>query len=167
MTGDGTPFYHIAFLVDDLQAGVKYWSGTASVGFHPAVTSRLRLLRGDIGEEADIRLAFSAAGPPWIELIERCAHEPFATPGAGALHHVGFIAAGDPGPSEPDKRAEGTYVVSGNGGKLAWFSPPGPDGLRIERVSPEYYAEFTAWLTRLGQARQDPPGAGAQPAPGQ
>jgi hypothetical protein len=59
------------------------------------------------------------AGPPWIELIERCAHEPFAAPTRGALHHVGFVASDDPGPGEPDERACGTYVVSGNGKKLA------------------------------------------------
>jgi Glyoxalase/Bleomycin resistance protein/Dioxygenase superfamily len=149
LTGTGTPYYHIALLVDDLQAGVEYWTGTAEVGFHPPVTSRLRLRRGGSEQEADIRLAFSAAGPPWIELIEACAHEPFTAPAGGSLHHVGFVAAGDPGPGGTDKRAGGTYVISSNGEKLAWFSPPGPDGLRIERVSPSYYAEFAAWLTRL------------------
>jgi len=166
VTGSGRPFYHVAFLADDLQAAIRYWTDAVGTEFYPAVTSRLRLRKGDAEADADIRLTFSVAGPPWIELIERSAHDPFASSASGTLHHVGIVVQGDPGPAAPEQDADGTYVVSGAGAELAWFSPPRPGGQRVERVSADYYAQFEGWLARLSQAAARPTAADAQPAAG-
>ncbi|WP_187412898.1 VOC family protein [Streptomyces sp. WAC01526] len=122
-----TAFYHVRFVVPDLDRAIQDFQRAAGVEWSDPVSDRLG--------EWDYRIVFTTGGPPFIELVEGPSGSPWdagpgrsngaigrltsghasAGPAAGHLAPaIGKGQAGRPGPisHEPEPGAEGSGLPS-------------------------------------------------------
>jgi Glyoxalase/Bleomycin resistance protein/Dioxygenase superfamily len=93
----GQPFFHVGVLVTDLDAAMEDFKRTLGVSFRPV--SRLAWDRVKLDEQdgypdletfEELRLVYSIAGPPYLELIEMTGNGVWGTQHAEGLHHIGL-----------------------------------------------------------------------------
>ncbi|PXY26713.1 VOC family protein [Prauserella endophytica] len=80
-----TGFYHLCFVVADIERAQDELSRTVGVTWSPAREGRL----GDW----DYRIAFSAEGPPFFELITGTEGSPWDTSTGNRFDHLGYWSA--------------------------------------------------------------------------
>lgn len=75
-------FYHVCFTTPDLETTMEDFVRAAAVSWQPPVQGRVA--------DWDYRMAFTAGGPPFIELIETAPGGPWGDTGTPGFHHLGF-----------------------------------------------------------------------------
>lgn len=78
------PYYHLCFLVPDIEAATRDLTETLGAAWSPILDRRL----GDW----DYRIVFSVDGPPFVELIEGPAGSPWDASAGARFDHLGFWA---------------------------------------------------------------------------
>lgn len=91
------PFFHVGVLVADLDAAMADFTRTLGIAFRPVsllVWDRVELDMRDgypeAGDVQELRLVYSVAGPPYLELIEMTGNGVWGTQHAEGLHHIGL-----------------------------------------------------------------------------
>ncbi len=87
--------YHVGHLVPDLLPAMKTLADAMQINWAPPFEMRSGFVRPDgSADDRTVRIAFSASGPPYLELIEvvAVADSIFAEPKLGGMHHVGYYA---------------------------------------------------------------------------
>ena len=87
--------YHVGHLVPDLLPAMQSLAGAMQITWAPPFEMRSGFTRPDgSADDQTVRIAFSASGPPYLELIEvvAVADSIFAEPKLGGMHHVGYYA---------------------------------------------------------------------------
>ncbi|MET7362296.1 VOC family protein [Streptomyces sp. NPDC005562] len=77
-----TAFYHVCFVVPDLERAMQDFRRSAGVEWSAPHSDRLGAW--------DYRIVFSAGGPPFIELIEGPAGSPWDASQGARFDHIGF-----------------------------------------------------------------------------
>ncbi|MFD4482972.1 VOC family protein [Streptomyces sp. NPDC058471] len=75
-------FYHVCFTTTDLESTMEDFVRAAAVSWQPPVQGRVA--------DWDYRMAFTAGGPPFIELIETAPGGPWGDTSTPGFHHLGF-----------------------------------------------------------------------------
>jgi Glyoxalase/Bleomycin resistance protein/Dioxygenase superfamily len=136
------PFFHVGILVADLDAAMQDFRRTLGLSFRPV--SRVAWDRVALDERdgypdretfEELRLAYSAAGPPYLELIEMTGIGVWGTQHAEGLHHVG-LASSDVISDITAAKDTGWYAESAmyRAGALrcSYMSPLSLHGTRVE-----------------------------------
>ena len=87
--------YHVGHLVPDLLPAMQSLAGAMQITWAAPFEMRSGFTRPDgSADDQCVRIAFSASGPPYLELIEVVAATDsiFAQAKCGGLHHVGYYA---------------------------------------------------------------------------
>ncbi len=87
--------YHVGHLVPDLLPAMQTLADAMQINWAPPFEMRSGFVRPDgSADDRTVRIAFSASGPPYLELIEvvAAADSIFAEPKLGGMHHVGYYA---------------------------------------------------------------------------
>jgi catechol 2,3-dioxygenase-like lactoylglutathione lyase family enzyme len=87
--------YHVGQLVPDLHRAMTALSRRLQLTWAPPFQMMSGFARPDGEPDSDeVRIALSAQGPPYLELIEVVprAGSIFAEPAGGGFHHIGFYA---------------------------------------------------------------------------
>lgn len=77
-----TGFYHVCFVVPDLERAMRDLRRSAGAGWGEPLADRVG--------EWDFRIVFTSGGPPFIELIEGPAGSPWDAAGGARFDHLGF-----------------------------------------------------------------------------
>ena len=87
--------YHIGHLVPDLRSAMEAFGRRLQITWAAPFQMASGFERADGQPDSDeVRIAFSAEGPPYLELIEVVPRPGslFAEPAGGGFHHIGFYA---------------------------------------------------------------------------
>ncbi len=158
-------YYHLCFVVQDIEAATREMTETLGVAWSPVRDGRLG--------EWDYRIVFSVEGPPFLELIEGPPGSPWDASAGSRFDHLGFWAD----EIEADKQA-----LADRGARLDFdattlgrpFTYHRLDtvGARVELVDRTAQAGFLAtWAPHLSpmpslRVNRLGPGDGPPPAPG-
>lgn len=127
--------YHVGHVVPDLLLAMQTLAGAMQITWAPPFEMRSGFTRPD-GSEDDqpVRIAFSASGPPYLELIEvvDAADSIFAEPKLGGMHHVGYYA--QRWRDEAARVQDDGWELERTGAGVAFLRDP-HSGLRVEVVS--------------------------------
>lgn len=127
--------YHIGHLVPDLSAAMRTLGDAMQISFAPPFEMRSGFVRPDgSADDQTVRIAFSASGPPYLELIEVVAagDSIFAEPALGGMHHLGYYAQRW---RDDVARLQGAgWELERTGAGVAFLRDPS-SGLRVEVVS--------------------------------
>ncbi|MFI9723202.1 VOC family protein [Streptomyces sp. NPDC052396] len=77
-----TSFYHVCFVVPDLERAMHDFRRAAGLEWSEPVSDRIG--------EWDFRIVFTTGGPPFIELIEGPAGSPWDATAGARFDHLGF-----------------------------------------------------------------------------
>jgi hypothetical protein len=77
-----SPFYHVCFTTPDLAATMQDLTRSAGLTWQPPVEGKLA--------DWHYRMAFTAGGSPFIELIETDPGGPWGDTSTPGFHHLGF-----------------------------------------------------------------------------
>lgn len=77
-----TPFYHLCFVVADLEQATADLSRTVGASWSPWRPGRLG--------EWDYRIVFSTQGPPFFEIIQGPAGSPWDATSGSRMDHIGY-----------------------------------------------------------------------------
>lgn len=80
-----TPFYHLCFVVTDLEQATADLSRTVGVSWSPVRSGRLG--------EWDYRIVFSTGGPPFFEIIQGPPGSPWDATAGPRFDHLGYWSA--------------------------------------------------------------------------
>lgn len=80
-----TAFYHVCFVVPDIERAMWDFRRSAGVEWSDPVADKLG--------EWDYRIVFTRGGPPFIELIEGSAGSPWDASQGARFDHLGFWSA--------------------------------------------------------------------------
>src|SRR5690242_6963511 len=81
------PAYHVAFLVADIQAGIKDFGAALGLTFRPAQT--LTTVTDASGGEKAVLSSYSYEGPTYVQLIEGQEGGVYGLEGGEGFHHFG------------------------------------------------------------------------------
>lgn len=127
--------YHVGHLVPDLLAAMQSLGDAMQITWAPPFEMRSGFARPDgSADDQAVRIAFSASGPPYLELIEvvAAADSIFAEPKVGGVHHLGYYAERW---RDDVARLQGDgWVLERTGAGVAFLRDP-RSGLRVEVVS--------------------------------
>ena len=87
--------YHFGHLVPDLQPAMEAFGRRLQLTWSTPFEMASGFERADGEPDSDdVRIAFSAEGPPFLELIEVVPRKGsiFAEPAGGGFHHIGYYA---------------------------------------------------------------------------
>ncbi|BBX71210.1 VOC family protein [Mycolicibacterium psychrotolerans] len=127
--------YHLGHLVPDLVGAMQTLAGAMQITWSPPFEMRSGFTRPDgSADDQTVRIAFSASGPPYLELIEvvAAADSIFAEPRLGGMHHVGYYA--QRWRDDVARLQEEGWELERTGAGVAFLREPG-SGLRVEVVS--------------------------------
>ncbi|MEK2479304.1 MULTISPECIES: VOC family protein [Streptomyces] len=96
-----TGFYHVCFVVPDIEQAMRDFQRSAGVEWSAPVSDRMG--------EWDYRIAFSTGGPPFIELITGPTGSPWDASQGARFDHMGFWSS-DVGQGSPRLEKEGMPV---------------------------------------------------------
>jgi len=94
-------FYHLCFVVPDLDQASRDLSRTVGVSWSPVRTGRLG--------EWDYRIVFSTQGPPFFELVQGPAGSPWDATSGPRFDHLGYWTS-DIGPEKQRLTERGAPV---------------------------------------------------------
>lgn len=127
--------YHVGHLVPDLSLAMQTLADAMQITWAPPFEMRSGFTRPDGStDDQTVRIAFSASGPPYLELIEvvAAADSIFAEPKLGGMHHVGYYAQRW---RDDVARLQGEgWELERTGAGVAFLRDP-RSGLRVEVVS--------------------------------
>jgi hypothetical protein len=84
------PYFHVGFLVDDLDLAMESFGSTFGVTFTVPNLAPVRWWRPDTPEEMlQLKVAYSRQGPPYVELIQSHESGMFASSQGEGFHHIG------------------------------------------------------------------------------
>ena len=127
--------YHVGHLVPDLILAMDTLAGSMQITWAPPFEMRSGFNRPDgSADDEPVRIAFSTAGPPYLELIEvvPVADSIFAEPRFGGVHHVGYYAAR--WRDDVARLQDDGWELERTGAGVAFLRDP-RTGLRVEVVS--------------------------------
>jgi hypothetical protein len=127
--------FHVGHLVPDLLIAMKTLARDMQITWAPPFEMRSGFARPDgTADDQVVRIAFSNAGPPYLELIEvvAAADSIFAVPALGGMHHVGYYA--ERWRDDVARLQEEGWEVERVGAGVAFVRDP-RTGLRVEVVS--------------------------------
>lgn len=127
--------YHVGHLVPDLLLAMKTLGGAMQITWAPPFEMRSGFVRPDgSADDQAVRIAFSASGPPYLELIEvvAAADSIFAEPKLGGMHHVGYYA--QRWRDDAARLQDDGWELERTGAGVAFLRDP-RSGLRVEVVS--------------------------------
>jgi hypothetical protein len=85
-------YFHIGFVVADLDQAMDEFGACLGLTWRPVMSASLELVDGDgKTESVTSRFAYSAGGPPAIELIQAVPGTIFESSGS-PFHHIGYWA---------------------------------------------------------------------------
>ncbi|MEZ0341230.1 VOC family protein [Mycobacterium sp. pV006] len=127
--------YHVGHLVPNLLAAMQTLAGAMQITWAPPFEMRSGFTRPDGStDDQSVRIAFSASGPPYLELIEvvDVADSIFAEPKLGGMHHVGYYA--QRWRDDVARLQDDGWELERTGAGVAYLRDP-RTGLRVEVVS--------------------------------
>ena len=127
--------YHIGHLVPDLLSAMQSLGDAMQITWAPPFEMRSGFSRPDgSSDDQSVRIAFSATGPPYLELIEvvTASNSIFAEPRCGGMHHVGYYA--QRWRDDVARLRDGGWELERTGAGVAFLRDP-RSGLRVEVVS--------------------------------
>ena len=127
--------YHVGHLVPDLHEAMASLGRQLQITWATPFEMDSGFTLPDGTPDSDrVRIAYSADGPPYLEIIEvvRRSGSIFAEPNSGGFHHLGVFA--ERWRDETARLAEHGMVVERLGSGVAFVRDPGT-GIRIEVVS--------------------------------
>lgn len=127
--------YHVGHLVPDLGGAMRMLTRAMQITWSPPFEMRSGFTRPDgTADDQTVRIAFSASGPPYLELIEVVAATDsiFAEPKLGGMHHVGYYA--QRWRDDVARLQQDGWELERTGAGVAFLREPG-SGLRLEVVS--------------------------------
>jgi hypothetical protein len=143
-----SPFYHLAFIVGDLEAAMDAYEPLLGVRFRePEVMRLAHVEEPGFGRPEphpfEVRLTYSLEGPPYYELVEAGGDTLFAAAHGEGLHHVGVWSE-----AAPDAPID-VRMLTDAGKTFAWFTAPaGPAGVRVEFVDARRRGRMDRWWAR-------------------
>ncbi|WP_347221506.1 VOC family protein [Mycolicibacterium poriferae] len=127
--------YHVGHLVPDLLPAMQSLTGAMQITWAAPFEMRSGFTRPDgSADDQSVRIAFSASGPPYLELIEVVAASDsiFAAPKLGGMHHVGYYA--QRWRDDVARLQDEGWELERTGAGVAFLRDP-RSGLRVEVVS--------------------------------
>jgi hypothetical protein len=127
--------YHVGHVVPDLLSAMQALGGAMQITWAPPFEMRSGFSRPDgSADDQAVRIAFSASGPPYLELIEvvAAADSIFAEPKLGGMHHVGYYA--QRWRDDVARLRNDGWELERTGAGVAFLRDP-RSGLRVEVVS--------------------------------
>ena len=127
--------YHVGHLVPDLLGAIQALGDGMQITWAPPFEMRSGFTRPDgSSDDQSVRIAFSASGPPYLELIEvvAAADSIFAEPRLGGMHHVGYYA--QRWRDDVARLQDQGWKLERTGAGVAFLRDP-HSGLRVEVVS--------------------------------
>ena len=127
--------YHVGHLVPDLLPAMQSLTGAMQITWAAPFEMRSGFTRPDgSADDQSVRIAFSASGPPYLELIEVVAASDsiFAPPKLGGMHHVGYYA--QRWRDDVARLQDEGWELERTGAGVAFLRDP-RSGLRVEVVS--------------------------------
>ena len=154
--------YHIGYLVPDLPAAMATFEERLQITWAAPFEMENGFVTATGEADSDrVRVAFSTAGPPYLELVEVVPRvgSIFAEPAGGGIHHLGVYAERWRG--EVARLVSAGMKLECTGSGLAFVRDP-QLGLRIEIVS----FKGRDFLTRIlsGQLGEEHPLSSPSPA---
>jgi catechol 2,3-dioxygenase-like lactoylglutathione lyase family enzyme len=153
--------YHVGYLVPDLPAAMATFGERLQITWATPFAMESGFVTAAGVPDSDwVRIAFSSAGPPYLELIEVVARAGsiFAEPVGGGVHHFGVYA--DRWRDEVARLVAAGMELERTGSGVAFVRDP-QMGLRIEVVS----FKGRDFMTRIlsGELGAEHPLAGSPP----
>ncbi|UXA19583.1 VOC family protein [Mycobacterium sp. SMC-4] len=127
--------YHVGHLVPNLLSAMETLAGSMQITWAPPFEMRSGFTRPDgSADDQGVRIAFSASGPPYLELIEvvAAADSIFAEPQRGGMHHLGYYA--QRWRDDVARLQDQGWELERTGAGVAFLRDP-HSGLRVEVVS--------------------------------
>lgn len=127
--------YHVGHLVPDLLGAMQALGAAMQITWAPPFEMRSGFARPDGSpDDQSVRIAFSASGPPYLELIEvvDIAGSIFAEPKLGGMHHLGYYA--QRWRDDAARLQDDGWELERTGAGVAFLRDP-RSGLRVEVVS--------------------------------
>ena len=127
--------YHVGHLVPDLLGAMRAIGDAMQITWAPPFEMRSGFTRPDGSpDDRSVRIAFSASGPPYLELIEvvAAADSIFAEPRLGGMHHIGYYA--QRWRDDAARLQDQGWELERTGAGVAFLRDP-RSGLRVEVVS--------------------------------
>jgi hypothetical protein len=127
--------YHVGYLVPDLLQAMETFGERLQISWAKPFEMPSGFVTAGGEDDSDVvRIAFSQAGPPYLELIEVVPRPGsiFAEPSGGGVHHFGIYA--ERWRDETARLVDAGMELERTGSGLAFVRDPAT-GLRIEVVS--------------------------------
>jgi len=147
---DDKLYFHVAILVEDIEAAMAKFSQALGLSFHPPITAEFSRLEDPHPHASFCRCTYSADGPPHIELIEANGDGLFSIEQGEGVHHLGFWEDDMEGRCSLLARAgvgEGARTVGVDGLTYSWFNDPAAcHGVRLEYLNTIQREVAEAWM---------------------
>lgn len=146
-----TPFFHVGFLVHDLDAAMDRFGEAFGVHWTPRTTTASQFWEPDRGVvEVELDIVYSVEGPPHIELLEATGDGLYSARHGEGFHHIG---AWDPTPrqwsGESEAEAFGSvgtrFDVTGEI-VVSYLDPSRLHGVMLEMVDERRRPMMERWL---------------------
>lgn len=146
-----TPFFHVGFLVFDLEEAMDGFGEAFGVGWTGRTTTASRFWEPERGMvEIELDIAYSIEGPPHIELLEATDDGLYAARHGEGFHHIGTW---DPTPRRwsgaEDSEAlgsVGTRVDAAGEVVVSYLDPARLHGVMLEMVDERRRPMMERWL---------------------
>jgi catechol 2,3-dioxygenase-like lactoylglutathione lyase family enzyme len=142
---DPSRLFHTSIVVADIDQAMRELSQSLGLTWRGGWPARHQLHYLGADHDVELRIAFSAEGPHYIELIEAKEGTPWSPDGIGT-HHVCYWSP-DALVASAELEALGyTREVGRPGAPSGYFLSP--IGLRVEVLTADYYQHLITWITR-------------------
>jgi hypothetical protein len=143
-------FFHVAILVEDIDAAIVDFSRTLGLTFHPPIRAEFSRLEDPDAHASFCRCTYSQDGPPHVELIEANGDGLFSIKHGEGVHHLGFWS------DDPEGRCSfladagvhtGARTVGVDGVTYSWFNQPEElHGVRLEYLNTAQREVAETWM---------------------
>lgn len=133
------PPFHIGILVRDIEAAVSDFGALLGAKFEPVRTQQVAT-----GET--VRLCYSLAGPPYVELMEMTGTGQWSADQGEGLHHIGVADPDVPGRCAAFGAADVVSPGPDGSSLVALTRPAALHGVRVEYFNTAVAAQFLGYL---------------------
>ncbi len=145
------PFFHIGFLVHDLDAAMDRFGEVFGVSWTGRTTTRSRFWEAGVGTiDLELDVVYSVEGPPHIELVQSAGDGLYAAGRGEGFHHIGAwsgdlaaLSGRDDGP--PLERIAAQFNAS-NHLLTAHYDPAHLHGVLLEVIDEGRRTMMERWL---------------------
>lgn len=142
---DPAHLFHTSIVVADIDQAMAELSQSLGLTWRGGWPAQHQLHYRGADHAVELRIAFSAQGPHYLELIEAKEGTPWSPAGIGT-HHICYWASDALAASSELEALRYTREVGHPGAPSGYFLSP--TGLRVEVLTEEYYQHLMAWITR-------------------